>query len=997
MCASEAPVLNSCTGSLFDEQYYAVGCGSPYERNQYWLNFFGSIADEIVRCLKPNKVLDAGCAFGFLVESFWDRGVEAYGFDISSYAIGQVRRDMRPYCKCQSISDPIEGTFDLITCIEVLEHLRPEETRAAIENLTGHADTILFSSTPSDLREPTHFNVRPTMGWIEAFAEFGFAPVIDFDAGFVSPHAFLLRRLPRLGRQTEMLFSNWLRLRAALFAAQDRATTLEQQIAELESQRDSSVTGLTQRLSDHSTVRNELALARQEVGRLRGEAAHAESEIRFLRETNLSLGQARDELVLTVAHARDEFGLARQEVERSRSEATRAESEIRSLRAMNSSLVTELDSSDQTIRDISSDAVKHAFSRQLVPLTKLVSDAVRETLLVITRRRAHQVSDLTSLCGDAELVATSQLFDPRWYLAHASRGDIEARRNPVLHYLTHARKQRTSPGPAFDSQSYLLHNPDVAAAGMDPLVHYLRHGATEGRKIHPVEVGSSAPQAGPAETHSEPPDVTSVTPDTAMEARVRAIRKSGLFDADWYLQQYPAVASAGIDPAIHFLRYGAAERRNPGPKFDSAWYLENNPDVAAASLNPLIHYIDYGRAEARAIRDVPDPSLADSQLRNRFPDLKMPAFPAPSAGKRVTVVTDSINARSLYGGVGTALILATLLANRIGASLRIVTRTDAPNPTNLKHVLASNGISCEVDVEFVHVPPDESRPLPISETDTFVTTSWWTTTAVKQVAPSENIVYLLQEDERMFYPFGDDRLRCAEALSTGGISFVVNSQLLFQHFTVGHEPLPNIASRGLWFEPAFPSSHYFPEQNHANGAKKQFFFYARPYNLRNLYWRGLEAIARAIERGVLDPSLFEFHFVGHGLGRVSLPGKPIVHVLERLQWSDYAALVRRIDIALSLMDTPHPSYPPLDLAASGAIVVTNRHGIKTSLSDYSENIICCEPAVDSLVDGIRAAMALANDDSTRLLNYSRNRLQRDWTSALSAVVDRLAATIAGAA
>src|SRR5262249_31268445 len=154
-----------------------------------------------------------------------------------------------------------------------------------------------------------------------------------------------------------------------------------------------------------------------------------------------------------------------------------------------------------------------------------------------------------------------------------------------------------------------LHNPDVAAAGMDPLVHYLRHGATEGRKIHPVEVGAAAPQAGFAETPSEPPHVTSLTPDTAMDARVRAVRKSGLFDADWYLQQYPDVAAAGIDPVIHFLRKGAAERRNPGPKFDSAWYLENNPDVADASLNPLIHFVDYGRVEGRAIRDVPDPSL----------------------------------------------------------------------------------------------------------------------------------------------------------------------------------------------------------------------------------------------------------------------------------------------------------------------------------------------------------------------------------------------------
>ena len=45
---------------LYDENYYQSGCGIPYERNEHWLNFFGTIADEIVRSLNPQKVLDAG-------------------------------------------------------------------------------------------------------------------------------------------------------------------------------------------------------------------------------------------------------------------------------------------------------------------------------------------------------------------------------------------------------------------------------------------------------------------------------------------------------------------------------------------------------------------------------------------------------------------------------------------------------------------------------------------------------------------------------------------------------------------------------------------------------------------------------------------------------------------------------------------------------------------------------------------------------------------------
>ena len=85
-------------GQLYDEEYYRTGCGPvPYTRAEpQWLPFFGSVAEQLIRAFHPKRVLDAGCALGFLVEAFWDRGVEAWGIDVSPYAIAQVRRDMQP-------------------------------------------------------------------------------------------------------------------------------------------------------------------------------------------------------------------------------------------------------------------------------------------------------------------------------------------------------------------------------------------------------------------------------------------------------------------------------------------------------------------------------------------------------------------------------------------------------------------------------------------------------------------------------------------------------------------------------------------------------------------------------------------------------------------------------------------------------------------------------------------------------------------------------------
>ncbi|BBO56832.1 hypothetical protein [Cobetia sp. AM6] len=77
------------------------------------------------------------------------------------------------------------------------------------------------------------------------------------------------------------------------------------------------------------------------------------------------------------------------------------------------------------------------------------------------------------------------------------------------------------------------------------------------------------------------------------------LHRSSLFDADWYLIEYPDVATAGLDPIKHYLNEGAREGRNPSTGFDTIWYLTSNPDVVQAGKNPLLHYLRYGKMEDR--------------------------------------------------------------------------------------------------------------------------------------------------------------------------------------------------------------------------------------------------------------------------------------------------------------------------------------------------------------------------------------------------------------
>src|ERR1700761_1218473 len=106
----------------------------------------------------------------------------------------------------------------------------------------------------------------------------------------------------------------------------------------------------------------------------------------------------------------------------------------------------------------------------------------------------------------------------------------------------------------FDRAWYLHRYGDVAAAGVDPLGHFVEHGLSEGRWC---------------------------------------IR---FFDPNWYRSRYPDVAAAGADPLLHYIRDGEHEGRQPHPAFDAAWYRSAYaiPDDVLA----FGHFVTHRRAGA---------------------------------------------------------------------------------------------------------------------------------------------------------------------------------------------------------------------------------------------------------------------------------------------------------------------------------------------------------------------------------------------------------------
>ena len=789
--------MKSTGQSLDYEDSRARGGDLRYPRStQEWRGFSQRIADAIVQCLRPRKVFDAGCGSGFLAEMLWDRGVETRGRDISEQAMAEMRPDVRCWCELGSITDPIDGQYDLALCVNVLEYMTKKDALAAIHNITNNAPRVLFSSSPTTSGSVNAINVKPVRYWLERFAEANFAPIVGFDTTFLYPHAILFERSDE-GHDDRSLLA----------------------FGEIVRQRQS------------------FAKARE---------IEAKNRIELQRE------------VVKLKQTETEFRLA------PRLQATEFQPTMGE-------------------RDGGPEAE--------------IGRGVRSTQHVAARTPLLRI-------GDA--------------LSRIAGTGLPGRR----------RKRR------------------------------------------------------------------------GQRSMVAEVLETELFDAAFYLSNNPDVATSGVNPALHFVDRGWKEGRKPSPGFDPAFYLARYPDVATAGINPLLHYVRRGRAERR--QPLPGPSdpfqpilgtstqTSQSILqRQNATWAPLPIFVDRRASPTVTVLTDNVDPDRLFGDIATTMVVGVFVARRLKAWLRLVTRDVAPDPGAFGGILRAHRVDWDGPTDFVHLPPGDERPLPLGDKDIVLATSWRTARAALGSVNPARVLYLMQEDERMIYPHGDQRLRCSELLSEPDLRVLVSTGQLFDHLANGPDPLLRLRERGLWFKPAFPSFPRPSGPQQPRSGRQNFFFYTWPNNDRTPYWRGLEALHAAMREGVLASDQWNIHFVGRELPDMELPAGVRPWVWARLAWSEYVELVSIMDLGLCLMDTPHPSNPPLDLAASGAVVVTNTHGSKKSLEEWSRNIIAAPPSVSTLVAALRDGVQLSRNPEQRFANCATDNIPREWEPELGPVIERM--------
>ncbi|MEH3147687.1 MAG: hypothetical protein PGN34_20615 [Methylobacterium frigidaeris] len=231
--------------------------------------------------------------------------------------------------------------------------------------------------------------------------------------------------------------------------------------------------------------------------------------------------------------------------------------------------------------------------------------------------------------------------------------------------------------------------------------------------------------------------------------------------------------------------------------------------------------------------------------------------------------------------------------------------------------------------------------LALRQSDIFIATAWWTAAHAKRLArqqstffgqPKKKFIYLIQDYECGFYAWSS-RSALAESTYRQADDFfaIFNTPILQEYFAKNDYDIA-----GAVYKP--PMNEEIVRHIDRSVAKQKIvLIYMRPSAHRNCL-EFANAVVHTAKRS--DPLFWRewtFVAIGEKIDGSDLPNDSLMENRGRLSLREYGDLLSRAMIGLSFMVSPHPSYPPLEMAAAGMRVLTNTYANK-NLSRLHGNI-----------------------------------------------------------
>lgn len=164
---------------FFDAHKEEPGVYKTYRVEDLYPQFM-MLATWVKNAFSPERILDVGCAKGFLVKILKDLGMEAYGVDVSEYAISGAPTDIRSNMHKVDLNKDIlpfeDEYFEFVTCLGTIEYLSDYKhaLREIKRVLTPGGLLYLTTIYTTDPRDKIRINVHDKDYWVREFQSEGF-------------------------------------------------------------------------------------------------------------------------------------------------------------------------------------------------------------------------------------------------------------------------------------------------------------------------------------------------------------------------------------------------------------------------------------------------------------------------------------------------------------------------------------------------------------------------------------------------------------------------------------------------------------------------------------------------------------------------------------------------------------------------------------------------------------------------------------------------------
>lgn len=244
------------------------------------------------------------------------------------------------------------------------------------------------------------------------------------------------------------------------------------------------------------------------------------------------------------------------------------------------------------------------------------------------QRSPHDELFETVSLEDYNLVKNSKFFSSKYYLDNY-KDVVDLGDDPVLHYIKVGYLQGYNPNSNFDNNRYIEANSDVKEANLNPLIHYLKWGQNERRSYYPVPNQLKTKIAG--FKHNFLNKLPSNTGYLLVASKLNykrfkqnklefeTIKNSGLFDENFYENQYPEVEDFNHDLVLHYMFIGSKFNFRPTKYFDTNYYK----NTYNFNGNPFYDYIlDNSGKEISFLQNIKNKEAYDIIKNSEFFDLE---------------------------------------------------------------------------------------------------------------------------------------------------------------------------------------------------------------------------------------------------------------------------------------------------------------------------------------------------------------------------------------